>query len=76
LGDEIFIFGGQDLSGNLQATAAAWNPETGVVRTLTTVPGGKTYGMTAVPFGGSIYLIGGATGPGAGAGNTIIKYTP
>jgi N-acetylneuraminic acid mutarotase len=68
-GDEIFVFGGYNSSGDLQSTAFAWNPESTVVRQLGDMPVAKA-GLTAVPCGSSIYLIGGTSDA------SVYKFTP
>jgi len=74
-GDEIFMFGGR-LGTAHQATAWAWNPETRVVRQLGDMPTAKA-GLTAVPCGSSIYLIGGANiSMAESATSPIYKFTP
>ena len=75
-GDEIYIFGGTDSSGNALTSAYAWNPETGTERRLHDLPNNNTVGMTAVPCAGTIYLFGGASGLSSSGSNQIIKYTP
>jgi hypothetical protein len=83
LGDEIFIFGGQQDDGTIRTDAAAWNPETEQVRLLGDIPqtsgtGGvyrHTLGITAVPYGPYIYLIGGAV-DASKIGKEIIRFSP
>ncbi|MEW6708586.1 MAG: kelch repeat-containing protein, partial [Candidatus Riflebacteria bacterium] len=92
LGDEIFIFGGLDAAGIRRIDGAAWNPTTNQVRKLGNLPktsgsGGTYYhtvGMSAVPYGSFIYLIGGAgistsagsIGENNSVGKEIIKFSP
>lgn len=57
-GDEIFIFGGYNLSNVICKTVVAWNPETGNIRQMEDMPF-AAINMTAISVGSSIYLIGG-----------------
>lgn len=86
-GDEIFIFGGyKNNSGSDQAVylPAAWNPKTGRIRVLSTLPTNnddstdalRPINISAVPCGPYIYLIGGSTSENSNGGKQIIRYTP
>jgi len=74
-GDEIFIFGGQANSSQID-TAYAWDPLANQVRQLTDVPKSTAYSMTAVSCGSSIYLIGGSDTGSTGPSASILKFTP
>jgi hypothetical protein len=85
LGDEIFIFGGLNSAGTPRTDAAAWNPETGKVRKFGNIPVTSgtginsihSVGITAVPYGPYIYLIGGAVDDsGLLVGKEIIRFSP
>lgn len=88
-GDEIFIFGGATLAGTCINDPIAWNPDTKLVRRLPPIPftslGStetdavpvlRSMGMTAVPCGPAIYLIGGGNAWGSGGSGQVLKYTP
>lgn len=82
-GDEIFIFGGQDKQASgFSASAYAWNPETGRVRKLRSLPEpsdpAKVQALSpcsAVVFGSKIYIYGmnNSTSP---ATPVFFEYTP
>jgi hypothetical protein len=85
LGDEIFIFGGQQDDGTIRTNAAAWNPETEQVRLLGDIPHTignlglvlpHTLAITAVSYGPYIYLIGGSLPTSTSVGKEIIRFSP
>ncbi|MFZ2958649.1 MAG: kelch repeat-containing protein [Candidatus Ozemobacteraceae bacterium] len=91
-GDQIYIFGGLYDPNTILTTGAAWNPETNTYRTLASsipktehltagvelAPNDHPVGMTAVPCGPYIYLIGGAIDYVSADSGTckVIRYTP
>lgn len=74
-GDEIYIFGGQANSTQID-TAYAWEPSSNQARVLAPLPKSTGYSMTAVSCGSSIYLIGGSDSSSAGPSASILKFTP
>ena len=82
-GDEIFIFGGQDQKSNgFSAAAYAWNPETGRVRKLRSLPDPsdpvKPQALSpcsAVVFGSKIYIYG-MNNSASSAKPVFFEYTP
>lgn len=86
-GDEIFIFGGEYPAGTRLSTAAAWNPATRSMRKLKDIPpqspwgwttgsGPMTKGISAVPWGPFIFLMGGSNGAVNGTSKQILRYIP
>ena len=73
-GDEIFIFGGEDSSSNLN-TAIAYNPSTNTYRNLANMPGVRS-GACCALVGDEIFIFGGTSGGSSGYLSTAIAYNP
>ena len=69
-GDEIFIFGGIDSTGNATSSAYAYNTETGDLRELTSLSTAMSP-CCAVVYGSKIYILG-----KAGSKTMLYEYTP